>query len=111
MNPSLSKREINRQRWRGHFNAWKTSNQSQKAFCNDYHLGLASFQRWHRIFKAEETEGVTTHPAPVSFLPVIVREAVPLSLTILIQDDLRIQVPPGFNPELLQQVVQVLQAS
>ena len=111
MSPSLSKREINRQRWHDHVNAWKTSNQSQKAFCKDHHLGLASFQRWLRIFKAKETEGVTAHPEPVSFLPVIVRETDSSSLTIQIRDDLRIQVPPGFNPELLQQVVQVLRAS
>ena len=111
MDPSLSKREINRQRWREHVNAWKTSNQSQKAFCEAHHLGLASFQRWHRIFKTEEAEGVNVHPAPVSFLPVRVRETVPSNLTILIQDDLRIQVPPGFNQESLQQVIQVLQES
>ena len=111
MNPSLSKREINRQRWHEHVKAWKTSNQSQKAFCDGHYLGLASFQRWHRIFKAEKADSVTARPAPVSFLPVRVRETVPLSLTILIRDDLRIQVPPGFSRELLQQVIQVLQAS
>jgi len=111
MSPSLSKREINRQRWRKHINVWKTSNQSQKAFCEAHHLGLASFQRWHRILKAEEKEGVAAHLTPVSFLPVRVRETVPPSLTILIRDDLRIQVPAGFNPELLQQVIQALQAS
>ena len=111
MNPSLSKREINRQRWRKHLNTWKISNQSQKVFCEAHHLGLASFQRWHRIFKAEDTEGVTLHSAPVSFLPVKVRETVPSSLTVLIHDDLRIEVPPGFSPDLLQRVIHVLRAS
>jgi len=111
MKLSLSKREINRQRWRERIDAWKTGNQPQKAFCEAHHLGLASFQRWHRIFKAEEAKGVTAYPAPVSFLPVRVRETVPSSLTILIRDDLRIQVPSGFSPELLQQVIHVLQAS
>ena len=111
MNSILSKRAINRQRWRERLDAWKTSNQSQKAFCDGHHLGLASFQRWHRIFKAEDTEGVTLHPAPVSFLPVKVRETVPSILTVLIHDDLRIEVPPGFSPDLLQQVIHVLRAS
>ena len=111
MDPSLSKREINRQRWHEHVKAWKTSNQTQKAFCVGHHLGLASFQRWHRIFKAEDTEGVTLHSAPVSFLPVKVRETVPSSLTVLIHDDLRIEVPPGFSPDLLQRVIHVLRAS
>jgi len=76
MKLSLSKREINRQRWRERIDAWKTGNQPQKAFCEAHHLGLASFQRWHRIFKAEEAKGVTAYPAPVSFLPVRVRETV-----------------------------------
>ena len=111
MNRSLSKREINRQRWREHVNAWKISNQSRKVFCEAHHLGLASFQRWHKIFKAEEMEDLPAHPAPISFLPVRVSETVSSSLTILVRDDLRIQVPPGFNQDLLQQVIHVLRAS
>ncbi len=111
MELSLSKRAINRQRWHERINAWKNSNQTQKAFCKDHQLRLASFQRWHRLFKAEDDQGVTTVPAPVSFLPVRVREPVPSKLSILVQDGLRIEVPSRFDPELLRQVIDVLRAS
>jgi hypothetical protein len=110
MNTSLSKREINRQRWHERIKAWKSSNQSQKAFCEEHHLGQASFQRWYRIFKAEDTEGTEVDPVPVSFMPVRVRETVSSNLIIRIQDDLRIDVSGGFDPRFLQQVIQVLRA-
>ena len=111
MNPRLSKREINRQRWRERITAWKNSSQSQKAFCEDQHLGLASFQRWRRILKAEESDGSIAPTEAVRFLPVNVQEEKSLNLTVLVQNDLRIEVPAGFNPHLLQQVIQVLRAS
>ena len=112
MEPSLSKRALNRQRWFERINAWKNSNQSQSAFCKDHHLGLASFQRWHRLFKTAAAGGIPAERAPVSFLPVRVREPVPTSkLTILVEDGLRIEVPVGVDPELLHQVIQVLRAS
>ncbi len=67
MNSSLSKRESNRQRWFQLIQDWQTSGLSQRAFCEAHQLGLASFQRWRRIFMSEAQE--TSEP-PVGFLPV-----------------------------------------
>ena len=111
MNPSLSKSEINRQRWRERVNAWKDSGQSQKEFCKAHHLGFSTFRRWRGIFKAEDTEGVVATAEPVRFLPVKVHEAACSNLKIRIHDDLCVEVSAGFNPQLLQQVVRVLRAS
>ena len=111
MSSSLSKREINRQSWRKRIDAWKNSNQSQKAFCIAHHLVYTSFRRWRRIFKAEGTEGVATSTEPVRFLSVRVNDSVSSNLTVLLENDLRIEVASGFNPHLLQQVIQVLRAS
>ncbi len=72
---------------------------------------MAAFQRWRRIFKAEDSEDLVTPTEPVHFLPVEVQRDKSSNLTVLIQDDLRIEVPTGFNPHLLQQVIQVLRAS
>jgi hypothetical protein len=72
---------------------------------------MATFQRWRRIFKAEDSKGLVTPTEPVRFLPVKVQAEKPANLTVLIQDDLRIEVPTGFNPQLLKQVIQVLRAS
>ena len=111
MSPSLSKREINRQRWRERIGAWRESGQSQKAFCKAHHLSFASFRRWRGIFKGDSAEGVVTTTEPVRFLPVSVHEPTYTNLRIHIQDDLRIEVAQGFDPQLLRQVLQVLRAS
>ncbi len=111
MNPSLSKREVNRQRWHERIKAWENSSQCQRTFCKDHHLGYASFRRWRQILKAEDSEELVTPTEPVRFLPVKVQAEKPANLTILIQDDLRIEVPAGFNPQLLQQVIQVLRTA
>lgn len=111
MKSRVSKQAINRQRWRERIEAWKASGQSQKTFCEDHHLGLASFQRWCRIFKAEAMVRVSSSTEPVHFLPVRIQAPAASPLTIRIQDDLHIEVPEGFSPKLLQQVVQALRSA
>jgi hypothetical protein len=108
MSSSLSKREINRQRWYERIEDWKQSGLTQKGFCERHHLGLASFQRWRRIFMRE---GQTGELCSVSFLPVHVTAPKACSLTLRINDTLCIEVPAGFDPVTLKQVVQVLQTS
>ncbi len=81
MSTSLSKREVNRQRWHGQITDWKQSGQSQKTFCEQHHLGLASFRRWQQIFMKEEKR---EESEPVTFLPVSVKDIPSSNLTILI---------------------------
>lgn len=111
MKRSVSKREADRQRWLERINACQDSNQSQKAFCKEHQLGYASFRRWRRLLKAEDAKAVVTPSEPVRFLPVNVQDPILSNLMIHIQNDLRIEVVPGFNPQLLQQVLQMLRAS
>jgi len=108
MSSSLSKRETNRQRWFGHIQGWKRSGLTQKAFCEQHQLGLASFQRWRRILM---TEGKPEKSSAVTFLPVDVTTPRPPSLTLLVNDHLRIEIPVGFDPVMLKQVAQTIQAS
>jgi len=108
MIPSLSKRAANRQGWFDRIEAWKQSGLTQKAFCEQQQLGLGSFQRWRRIFLREELPEASS---AVSFLPVKVRVAPASSLALVIDDHLRIEIPAGFDPVILQQVVQALQAA
>lgn len=105
---SLSKRQLNRQRWRERVNAWQGSGQSQKVFCQNHQLGLASFQRWCRLFKSQEK---STDPAPVAFLPVSVKQTRPSHLSIVVNEDLRIDIPTDFDPNALRQIIQVLRGS
>ena len=108
MNSSLSKREINRQRWLERIHEWEQSGLTQKAFCEQRHLGLASLQRWRRLFRTEEASHM---PAPVRLLPVSVKETKPANLTVVVNDNLRIEIPAGFDPIALRQIIEVLRTS
>ncbi len=108
MNPNLSKREANRQRWFDHIKDWKQSGLTQKAFCEQQQLRLGSFQRWRGIFMRGERPEASS---AVSFLPVNVTAAPASSLALRIDDHLRIEIPAGFDPVTLKQVVQALRAS
>jgi len=111
MQRSVSKRQSERQRWLERINAWQDSGLTQKAFCQAHKLGYASFRRWRGIFKAEAAKAVGPSGESVRFLPVKVQETNPTPVTIHLQDDLRIEVASGFNPQLLQQVIEVLRSS
>ena len=105
MIPSLSKRAANRQRWFDRIEAWKQSGLTQKEFCEQQQLRLGSFQRWRGIFMRGEKPEVSS---AVSFLPLNVTAAPASSLALLIDDHLRIEIPAGFDPVTLKQVVQAL---
>ena len=108
MIPSLSKRAANRQRWFDHIEDWKQSSLTQKAFFKQQQLKLGSFQRWRGIFMRGERPEASS---AVSFLPVNVTAAPASKLALLIDDHLRIEIPAGFDPVTLNQVVQALRAS
>ena len=108
MNPSLTKREANRQRWFDRIETWKQSGLTQKAFCEQQQLGLGSFQRWRGIFMRGEKPDASS---AVSFVPVNVTVDKASSLALLIDDQLRIEIPAGFDPVTLKQVIQALQAA
>ena len=108
MNPSLTKREANRQRWFDRIETWKQSGLTQKAFCEQQQLGLGSFQRWRVIFMRG---GKPEASSAVSFLPVNVTVDKASGLALLIDDHLRIEIPAGFDPVTLKQVVQTLRAA
>lgn len=108
MTSSLSKRAANRQRWFDHIEAWQQSGLTQKAFCEQQQLRLGSFLRWRGICKRErKPRGAST----MTFLPVQITVPKAAGLALLLGDELRIEIPVGFDPATLKQVVQTLRAS
>ena len=108
MSSSLSKREVNRQRWSDRIQHWKRSGLTQKAFCKQHQIGLSSFQRWRGIFAKEGKPEAT----PATFLPInLVQCASAPSLVVRLGKDLRIEIPVDFDPVMLKQVVHALRAS
>ena len=108
MEISLTKREVNRRRWLERIESWKHSGLTQKAFCRQHGLELASFRRWRAIAMRE---GKREDSSAVTFLPVNVVEPSAVSLTVVINDTLRIEIQSDFDPHTLKQVVQALQAA
>lgn len=107
MSSMLTKREDKHQRWRERIQAWKQSGLTQKEFCEHHHLGLSTFQRWRRILAVEVKP---KESAAVSFLPVGVVCSGDSGLTVLVNDQLRIEVSTGFDTSTLKRVIGVLQA-
>jgi len=108
MSSSLSKREVNRQRWSERIEHWKRSDLTQKTFCEQHQIGLASFQRWRGIIAKE---GKQEAPS-ATFLPInIVQSASAPSLALCLGEDLHIEIPVGFDPLMLKQVVHALRAA
>ncbi|MGB5252296.1 MAG: hypothetical protein WBN68_06185 [Sedimenticolaceae bacterium] len=107
MEIGLTKREVNRRRWLAYIDSWKRSGLTQKAFCQQHGLELASFRRWRAIAMRE---GGPAGSSVVSFLPVNVVEPGTANLSVVMNDSLRIEIPAGFDLATLRQVVQALQA-
>ncbi len=100
-------RELNRQRWFAHVENWQRSGLTQKVFCEQQQLGLASFQRWRGIVAREKPSASASPPA---FLPVHIAAPSASSLTLLLGDELRLEIPAGFDAATLQQVIHILQS-
>jgi len=108
MSSILSKRQVNRQRWFERIENCQQSGLSQKAFCEQHRIGIAAFRRWRAIFAKEGKAKVR----PVSLLPVnIISTASGPSLALHFGGELRLEIPPGFDAAMLQQVVDVLRTS
>jgi hypothetical protein len=99
--------------WRRMAKEWKRSGQSQAAFCQARELKLTTFRWWrHQLLRADAkvTEAKRTDSRG-SFIPVRIIDT-PSSpsqhIEILLSDSKRIQIPPGFDPNTLRQVLAIL---
>ena len=100
-------RELNRQRWFEPIRNGQRSGLTQKVFCEQPQLGLASFQYWRGIMA--RTRPLTRASSP-TFLPVHIAEPSASSLTLLLGDERRLEIPAGFDAATLQQVIHTLRS-
>jgi len=108
MSPSLSKRQVNRERWFDRIEHCRQSGLSQKAYCEQHRIGIASFRRWRAIFVREGKPKARL----TSLLPVNIIAAVSgPSLALWFGEELRLEISSGFDAVMLKQVVEALQAS
>ncbi len=105
MSSSQSKRQVNRERWFDRIERCKQSGLTQKAFCEQHRIGIASFRRWRAIF-IREGKAQASRPIllPVNIIPAVSGP----SLALWFGEELRLEIPPGFDSVMLKQVVEAL---
>ena len=98
--------------WRGHLAHWRTSGQSQAAYCREHGLTDHRFRYWKRCF---QPEGVAHEPSGAEeFLPVqlVSRSATPAiidsGITVRLPTGLGLELRNGFDAEALRAAVQAL---
>ena len=91
--------------WKAHYESWKTSGISQRAYCEQEGISYRSFVHQHnRLMKQSKT-------APLNFIEVKAEPAVvsrPVSgLQLMLPNGIRIDISAEINPGLLQTVLSV----
>jgi len=114
------------EQWQSHIDAWKISGHTQAAYCRAHGIIASVFQYWKkRLSRATATESIpkqdAIHPAmvPVTVVnePLATRAlqgdrspavAATASLSLHVGQRYRIDLPPGFHPATLCQLLAIL---
>ncbi len=87
---------------------WEKSGLTQAAFCKQHQLVYGTFVYWRSHLKKLNAQ--VKPPEPVSFFPVTLKPEKKTTLTLRINDQHCIDLSSDFDPELLRQVVQIVQS-
>jgi len=107
MTDQLTTPEDKCQLWSERIAAWKISGLSQQKYCDQTQLTYSTFVYWRGRLKRLESEDVDS--GKVSFVPVKFKQEETSLLRLKIGDRYRIEIQQGFDPDLLNQVIQVVQ--
>ena len=116
----MSKQRLSRQRWRELVDEQRASGLSVDAFCKRRGLATSTFFNWRRRFKSEPTSAVAQASADATFVELEAPPASPITkadastpsttspIELVLSNGLVVRVRHGFDPRLLQQVVEAL---
>ena len=91
--------------WQEHLAQWRASGMSQGAYCRQPGLRLAQFGYWKKRLLTARAPATT--PATPGFIAVQMAAA-SATLTVVLNDHLRVEVRPGFDPATRRAVIQAL---
>jgi transposase-like protein len=124
--PKPERRDPTKERyWRRLLRLWQRSGQTGRDFCATHGLSQPSFYAWRREIARRDQEqtaptkptprSVAPHPSAGTPLPTFVEVTVdagasaPAPLEVVLAHGRRVCVPPGFDAELLRQLLRVLE--
>ena len=98
--PAPSKEDV----WRAHMTGYEQSGRSQRKYCAEHNLSLATFTVWRRrlVLQKQDVEMV-----PV---PKKIRGTRPPVVVILEGGRYRVEVAEGFQHDTLEEVLNLLEA-
>ena len=97
-----------RRSWKAHIDSWKTGGLKPADYCRQHQLNIHTFRYWKRKFSAPEAAGaalVQIYPPQVLKLRSGCPSPSPLRVLV---GNFKIEVPPGFDPVTLKQLVHTL---
>jgi hypothetical protein len=107
------------QRWLDLMRRWHTSPLTVRDFCDCYGVSVASFYLWRRVLRergllhdeATPTQRAQQSPARPAFVQLTVdaQTATPAAVDVVLSDRRLLRVRPGFDPDLLLQLVRLLE--
>ena len=100
----------NWQQWRELVEGWQRSGLTQREYCERHGISVASLVRWRDILRRQRSDKQTDSGQALQLLPVQLVEAgnAVRTLTLVLNDGLRIELPDDFNVSVLQRLLGVL---
>ena len=93
--------------WKQHIDSWQQTGLTQAEYCRQHNLKHHQLVYWRKRFLKTETD--------VSFVPLKLEDLLDIparqdqaSLTLVINNDLKIEIRAGFDAQLLRQLIYVL---
>jgi len=111
MSPGKPRDPRKEQHWRDLITRWQRSGLSVRAFCHRQRLAVPSFYAWRRTLRQRDGRAQPA-PAPVTFLPVQVRNDAtdpPAPLELVLAHGRCLRIPPGFDPAHLRALLLALE--
>ncbi len=95
-----------RRYWEKHLEQWRGTDLSEPEYCRKYSIKLRTFRYWKRKSGSDNSKP-TLVELPIQNLDVPLLGSSP-RLCVVVNQNLRIEIEKGFDPEELERVVRVL---
>lgn len=107
--PIRASRKTKQEYWERHVRDWNESSLSQKQYCSDNHLKLATFRYWK---SKVEPQSPTKPLLPVTIKPPTSSptQFFPSGISISVTDHISIQLEVSFNRDTLLKVLELLES-
>jgi transposase len=107
---------VKQQRWLELIRRWRQSQLTVRAFCCRHGLNEANFYLWRRVLRERgllndppaPTRRTLQSPRHTAFVELTL-DSQPAAVELVLSNQRRLRIPPGFDPATLRQLLLVLE--